>query len=116
MKAIAIAILMSFPSSALAFVVEDGADIKKVSAEMKAAKYSETGLQVVSAKKGVGLMFWNVDEGMLIVGYSERTGIVDSVSFKIPDYRPKLYQRDVSFSVKRFDTTTGELLIQTKQK
>ena len=114
MKGIAFALLVLFPSSVSAFIVEDGKAHGDVTAAMKAAGYPEAGLEIGG---GVGrrVLMWTVEEGVLVVGYSSETGVVSGVSFWIMDERPKKHRMTVTYSVKRFDTTTGEMVIITKK-
>jgi hypothetical protein len=77
---------LTVPSPGSASIVEKNAAIEQVIAEMKAANYPATGLDM-RAKRGDDLTFWNVAQGVLIVSYSTTTQKVARVTFFLCDER-----------------------------
>jgi len=75
--------------------------------------YAKTGLEMMP-RAGEYLEFWQVDQGVMIVSYSNASQKIVGLAFWFADERPKALRRTFEFDVASFDTSTGMMTIRTK--
>lgn len=102
-----------FSASASAAGITKEMTISEASKAMKAAGYTETGLDMLAPLANESLQFWSVDQGVLILRYSKTSNQIVSLSFHLSDERPKATRKTFDFPVTSFDTTSGSLTIKT---
>ena len=100
-------------ASASAAVIAKGVWASQARDAMKAADYTETGLDMLAPNANEELEFWSLDQGVLIVRYSRASNQIVSLSFHLSDERPKATRKTFDFEVASFDTTSGLLTIKT---
>lgn len=111
---IAIIIAFSVSSSiSRGALVKEGSDIDTVNRAMEEAGYSTTALQMGTSDPSHRLAFWSVDEGVLVVGYSNESKRVTSVSFYLSDERPRGTRKTFDLNVTSFDSDSGAMVVQT---
>ena len=109
-------ILLSVSTQAFAQLIKKGDKLIDAQSSLTKGKYSKTVLQMSSTKTEIGLEFWVVDQGVLIITYSKVTGIVEDLTFTVSDGGPRSTRKEFDFSVVSFDTLTGHLTLSTKKK
>lgn len=95
-------------------IVAEGAVISEVSKAMSEAGYEERGLDMEPTDPRNRLVFWSVDDGILIIAYSAKSKKVIDISYWLSDERPKATRWTHEIHVKSFDTISGVMLVQTK--
>jgi hypothetical protein len=92
-----------------------GSDIDKASADMKAKKYDDSGLDMGTLDPSDDLQFWQIDDGVLIAVYSKKDRKIKSLTFWFADDRGKSKRQEFNLSVISFDPETGVMTLQTKK-
>ncbi len=116
MNSLSLAIIIAFSistSTSRGALVKEGSDIDAVNRAMEKAGYSKTGLQMGTLDPSYRLAFWSVDEGVLVVVYSNESKRVTNVSFCLSDERPRGTRKTFDLNVTSFDTDSGAMVVQT---
>jgi len=79
-----------------------------------APKYKETGLQMVCFKKGSAVRYWTVDEGTLIIQYTEETKLIENIEFYLSGPGPRDGRVSFRLDVLSFDTGSGLMQVRTR--
>lgn len=97
-------------------ILTNGLPMTEVINAMKTGGYRETGLDMMARPgSGMGLRFWGVGEGVLIIGYSIASQKISEITFWLADDRPKATRQTFELDVTSFDTQTGTMVIRTKK-
>jgi len=108
---IALAALLSASDAA---VITKGSDITAARKALVADKHPETHLQILPTTEDTNLDFWTVDEGVLVLSHSTKTGLITGLSYTLGREEPKSTRKTFDFEVESFDTTSGRLVLKTK--
>ena len=106
-------LLLASPLHALE--LKEGVSIDEANKAMAAAGYRETGLSMSRGNLDLNLVFWGVDDGVLIVSYSIKTKKIYDLTYYWSDGRAKAHRKTKRLIVTRFDIKTGAMLALTKQ-
>ena len=71
-------------------VLTNGLSITAASSAMQKAGYTKTGLEMMP-HPGEDLQFWDVGQGVLIVGYSKASQKIVGLTFWFADERPEAF-------------------------
>lgn len=113
--ALVFTVLMMFANSGYGELLAKGTALADARKALEAGKYTKNGLDMVTTDPDLALDFWAVDEGVLILVYSKKSGLVVGLSFTLMDERPKAFRKEFDFLAESFDTTSGKLVLSTKK-
>jgi hypothetical protein len=110
-----LAVLMSLASPGHADLIAKGTAIAEARTSLMARKHTQTGLDMATTAPDTALDFWDVDQGVLILSYSTKSGLISGLSYTLMDERPKAFRKEFDFAAESFDTITGSLVLSTKK-
>lgn len=114
LPAFALLALVTLPSAGHAALITKGSEITEARKAFVADQYAKSGMEMRPTTTDTELDFRTVDEGVLVLSHSTKTGLVTGLLYTLTDERPKSTRKTFDFEVESFDTTTGRLVLKTK--
>ena len=94
-------------------LIQLGTSEKSLIDMMKAGKYKASGLAMVPDPSS-RLLFWSVENGILIVTLSKKTNKVTAMTYFLCDERPRSIRTEFNLPLSQFNTKTGEMVLKAK--
>ena len=95
-------------------VIKEGANIDEVNATLKLGGYKETALDMETKNRENRLIFWVLDDGVMITGYSTKTKKITSMSYMLSTGGFKAYRKTFYMDMVSYDTESRMLILKLK--